>query len=119
NYFPFVGNTLTIKGVHIGIGSSSDVGLLLDDGWQFGVTVSDVDIQNVVGAPAAFQVLVGGSILRMSGNREFNSGQTWTPSVASAASVVVPDDADTVNITGATGITNIFGYAQNALYCGL
>lgn len=118
-YFPWIGSGLTIKGVHIALGNPAMGGIFLGNGWQFGVTISDVDINNLANSATPFEILVGGPLLRMSGNRELNSSDNWTPQIASASTIVIPDDADTVNITGSATINNIYGFAQNHLLGGL
>ncbi len=117
-YFPWIGNGLVINGLNIQITNAAMGGLKLANGWNY-VSIPKVYIQNIVNSAHPFDVFVNGSTMKIGEIDVLESSLTWRPTVASAATITIPDYASSVDISGTTAISTIRGTAQNALNGGL
>jgi parallel beta-helix repeat protein len=120
NFYPWVGSGLTIDGLRITISNSAMAGVKLFNGWS-NVAIPNVTIDNTIGSAHPYNVLVAGTELR-AGNtnvRGVGSFVNYVPQVVSASTIVIPDYASIVEITGNTTINTIYGSGQSELLGGL
>lgn len=115
SFFDQHGVRLTLSGNSISLSSPSAVGIHVSNG------MDNVSIRGntVYGASPGKAFLLRGGYdyfaVSENGNVDWSNGGV-VPSIASAATLVVPDVGDDFIVTGTTGISNIFTEAESAYH---
>ena len=118
NYFPWLGSGLNINGLRVSITNSAMGGISITNGWN-SLSIQSVMIDNAVGSAHPLDVWSAGPATLISNVGIRGTNGAWSPAIASASTVVVPDGVTNVEISGTATINSIYTTSQNALNGGL
>jgi hypothetical protein len=115
NWLPWSGTQLTIEQNDITINDTDVVGINVSQGYE-GVTIRK-NVIRLVAAGTPLQIYTPGASTLIEDNQVYSeSGTTWTPTVTSAATIVVPDYGSHFAVSGTATISNIRTTSSDFMY---